>query len=326
MPHLVLPPNLDIFTRKKAGLFVMQHRSSHSEAAAIFEFTPMIIPRPEDATETYHVAEPTEWYRRKTNEAVFRAQLVRGSAPEPAQDVVCKILPAPESPEDLNDDGLSSLQQEALIYQEKLGYLQGICVPRFIGLFGWTAPNGAEGFECLIITWEGYSPSTNPHRHDVAYRSRILDALLAIHRAGVRHYDLESIPNNMLIKDNGDVFFIDFEESTEHQCELPKDYRFLFHTPMPTLKECPCLELKGVARQLGVWYPPKYSLWGGYTAPTVEILKGRKSLMNYLRNRGEGLTEEDIEYGANRAIEWFQEWIDYRKLCDGDVPLSIVSD
>ncbi|KAI0665468.1 hypothetical protein C8Q78DRAFT_557528 [Trametes maxima] len=257
MPQLRLPSNLDIFTRETAGSFVMQRRSSPSEATTIFEFNPMIVPRPSDATKTYHIAEPTEWYTRKSNEAVFRAQLRSDSFSKVAQDVVCKILPAPV-PEDLNGNGLSLLEQEAWIYQEKLKDLQGICVPRFIGLFGWTAPNGVKGFECLIITWEGYLPSTDPHRHDVAYRSRILDALLAIHRAGVRHYDLESMPNNMLIKDNGDVFFIDFEKSTEHQCELPKDYRFLFYTPMPTLKECPCLELMEVAQQLGVWYPREF--------------------------------------------------------------------
>ncbi|KAI0643221.1 hypothetical protein C8Q79DRAFT_1012530 [Trametes meyenii] len=308
MSQLSLPSTLDIFTAvpdETARPFVMQRRNSSSDAAAIFEFTPIIIPRPEDATDTYHIAEPTEWYKRKTNKAVFRTQLLRDSASKPAQDVVCKIRPV-LSPEDFSDDGLSSLQQEALIYQEKLTDLQGICVPRFIGLFGWAAPNGVRGFE--------------------SYRSRILDALLAIHRAGVRHHDLESLPNNVLIKDTGDVFLIDFEESTEHQCKLSKDYQFQFYTPTPSIQECPCIELMNVAQQLDVWFLPTYALWGGYMAPTVEILKGRKSLINYLQNQYDGLAKEDLEYGANKAIESLQGWIDRRKPYDENVPLSIASE
>ncbi|KAI0643222.1 hypothetical protein C8Q79DRAFT_915667 [Trametes meyenii] len=153
---------------------------------------------------------------------------------------------------------MSPLQREAGIYQEKLLTLQGKYVPRFIGLFGWTAPDGTTGFECLITTWEGDTLDEEPYTRDVAYRSRILDALLAIHRAGVEHCDLEELSRNILMKDTGEVFVIDFAESKEHQCGLPSDYQFQFYTPLPRLGNFPCSELHDIAQQLDVWYPGEF--------------------------------------------------------------------
>ncbi|KAI0648233.1 hypothetical protein C8Q79DRAFT_1117599 [Trametes meyenii] len=280
-----------------------------------------ITPPQRDPEARASLMETTECYKDNKHAAIFRAQLSDGSGL--AQDVVCKIVPM-LLPQHLGVDGRSSLRREASIYQEKLSDLQGKCIPRFIGLFRWTTPDGITSLECLITTWEGYSFDIDPWKCSPACRSRILDTLQKTHRAGVRHFDLESLPNNVLIKDDtGEIFFVDFAQSGEHSCQLPNDYQFQFYTPIPDFGECNCFELRSVAHQLAVWYPAWYDFLGDHTIPSSEVLQGRKSLINYMKNLGVEYSEDLLEEGADRAIEELQSLIDQRKAYDRDFPLSI---
>ncbi|KAI0665555.1 hypothetical protein C8Q78DRAFT_548739 [Trametes maxima] len=328
MPQLSLnlPSTLEIFTESvrtiSHGQLVNTIGSQKAQENIVtISFTHTILPPTQAHTEIYHVAEITECYKDNTRATIFRAQLFNDSGL--AQDVVCKIVPM-LLPQHTGVDGRSSLRREASIYQEKLSDLQGKCVPRFIGLFGWTAPDGITGLECLITTWEGYSFDIDPWKCSPACRSRILDTLQKIHRAGVRHFDLEDLPNNVLVKDDtGEIFFVDFAQSAEHSCPLPDDYQFQLCTPMPDYWECNCFELRNVAQQLAFWYPARYDFLGDPTIPSGEVLKGRKSLINYMKNLGVGYPEDLLEDGADRAIEELQSFIDQRKFYDRDFPLSI---
>ncbi|KAI0643229.1 hypothetical protein C8Q79DRAFT_166539 [Trametes meyenii] len=321
MPQLTIPSIFQIFSKKNFSSDASWRLNAATPSTTITEFIYTVVP-PNDRTESYDVVKFTKpFYKNRPHAAVFRAQLIRDLTSHSVQDVVCKILPLPE---DYDGIGMSSLEREARIYQEKLVGLQGQCVPRFIGFFRWT--DGVKAFECLITTWEGHSLPMDdvPWMHDVAYRSRILDVVLAIHRAGVKHNDLEELPKNLVIKDSGEVFVVDFGESSEHQCELPQDYQFQFYTIYPDFGDLSCLELLEVANSLDVWYPGWYRFLGQHTICTDEVLKGRKSLIEFVRNdEGAGFPEDRLGDGADQAIEALQAWIDRRKTYDEDVPLSI---
>ncbi|KAI0665556.1 hypothetical protein C8Q78DRAFT_548740 [Trametes maxima] len=321
MLQLTIPSTFQIFSKKSASSDAAQQPNAVAPSTTISEFIHTVIPLT-DRTESYDVVNFMKpFYKNQPHAAIFRAQLIRDSdsTSHSTQDaVVCKILRLPEDPDDI-----SSLEREARIYQKKLVGLQGQCVPRFIGFFRWT--DRFRGFECLITTWEGESPvDVIPWQCDVTYRSRILDAVLAIHRAGVKHNDLEDLPKNILIKDTGKVFVVDFGESSEHQCELPPDYQFKFHTIYPGLGDLGCVELLDVANSLEVWYPDSHRFLGRCTIPMDEVLKGRKSLIEFVRNAEvESFSEDQLSREADEAIKNLQAWIDGRKTYDGDVPLSI---
>ncbi|RPD82739.1 hypothetical protein L226DRAFT_36200 [Lentinus tigrinus ALCF2SS1-7] len=94
-------------------------------------------------------------------------------------EVVCKI--------GWGSQVIERLRKEAGLYRGKLASLQGRYVPTFIGLFEGETEEGVTA--CLVLTHEGERMQQSLHISGIDLRKRVMDALAAVHQAGVRHSD-----------------------------------------------------------------------------------------------------------------------------------------
>ncbi|KDQ19088.1 hypothetical protein BOTBODRAFT_28580 [Botryobasidium botryosum FD-172 SS1] len=142
------------------------------------------------------------------------------------RQVVCKIATTPWA--------IELLQNEASVYHQ-LKKLQGKCIPLFHGLF--------EGFmqgmpaACIVLDYCGVPLKVTLDRVNKNLLKKVVDAAMAVHKAGIMHRDL--VERNIVILD-GRPFIIDFESAIPHECLAPKIF---IGGPRPYKFEFKCDEL-----------------------------------------------------------------------------------
>ncbi|OSD03744.1 hypothetical protein PYCCODRAFT_193010 [Trametes coccinea BRFM310] len=140
---------------------------------------------------------------------VFRAQLCEVLLLSTLErNVVCKVA--------YGQRRIDDLLREADFYNTKLLGLQGTVVPRMYGCYrGYTE----DGHTAVLILEDcGYQLTYKLKFYDVAFRTQVVRAWLAVHDAGVLHNDFHS--RNILVSRNADgsprVRLIDFGLSSDH--------------------------------------------------------------------------------------------------------------
>lgn len=79
---------------------------------------------------------------------------------------------------------------------------------------------------------------------------RVLNALIAVHKAGVAHGDV--IQDNIVLKDDGTPMLIDFDCGEVHECTFIEN-SIKFHAPMPEAGDLGCYEIWQAAQEADVW-------------------------------------------------------------------------
>ncbi|GJE90082.1 serine/threonine protein kinase [Phanerochaete sordida] len=172
---------------------------------------------------------------------VYRGNLDLSS--EETIEVVCKIV--------LNEDS-DRLEDEARLYTERMKHLQGTTVPRFYGLFSGTYVNPAgrtRAIRCIIVEEWGSSMSKITHL-PMSLRITIIEAVLRIHAAGVKHNDLR-FPNILISEDKSEVRIVDFDNASEHTC--PRSMPVILYAWEPTLADFGCREIHDFVSDLEIW-------------------------------------------------------------------------
>ncbi|KAI9057566.1 hypothetical protein FKP32DRAFT_1762357 [Trametes sanguinea] len=150
------------------------------------------------------------------NRQVFRAELREvdlssGTLTPRKRDVVCKVA--------YGQRRIHDLQHEADCYNTKLLGLQGTVVPKMFGCFqGYT---GDGHTAVLILEYCGVRLTYDLRLYSPSFRVQVIQALLAVHKAGLKHHSF--CERNILISKgaNGDprVVLVNFELSSEHTCK-----------------------------------------------------------------------------------------------------------
>lgn len=99
----------------------------------------------------FTIANPIAWYSNDSpSTSVFEAQLESDGGIEGARTVVCKVAAAGVR------NYMRGIRLEASLYQDRLAELQGVHVPRFVGLFEGVA-SGDRPYGVLVTVYEGCS-------------------------------------------------------------------------------------------------------------------------------------------------------------------------
>ncbi|KAI0701267.1 hypothetical protein C8T65DRAFT_579743 [Cerioporus squamosus] len=156
-------------------------------------------------------------------------------------EVVCKI--------GCGSQVVERLRKEAGLYQGKLASLQGRHVPTFVGLFAGETEEGETA--CLVLTHEGARMQQSLHISGIDLRKRVMDALVAVHRAGVRHSDFGE--RSIVLRADNTPVLVGFGGAEEHACRLGIDIRF--YEPQPHNQAVACEEVYWACVVAAVWLP-----------------------------------------------------------------------
>ncbi|KDQ19087.1 hypothetical protein BOTBODRAFT_103494 [Botryobasidium botryosum FD-172 SS1] len=142
------------------------------------------------------------------------------------REVVYKVATTPRA--------IELLKHEANVYRQ-LRKLQGKCVPLFHGLFEGFMQG--EAAACIVIDYCGVPLKVTLDRVNRDDLKKVVDAVVAIHKAGVIHNDLYE--RNIVFLD-GRPFIINFELAIPHKCSAP---RIFIGGPQPNDYDFGCDEL-----------------------------------------------------------------------------------
>ncbi|KAI9069355.1 hypothetical protein FKP32DRAFT_1641030 [Trametes sanguinea] len=171
--------------------------------------------------------------------------------------VICKVAHGRRN--------VDRLKLETDIYVRNLRDLQGSVVPNMLGCFTGQTQEGWDVGVLLLEDW-GRALGWPLYSYSLSIRAKVLHALVAIHRAGVRHGDFK--PRNILAKKRADGNFairiIDFDRAqTPHECSYrPVDPRFTFYENPPDVSEFGCYELYDACENAELWFNT-YIYWNG---------------------------------------------------------------
>ncbi|KAL1714617.1 hypothetical protein EV715DRAFT_257261 [Schizophyllum commune] len=119
---------------------------------------------------------------------------------------------------------METLRLEALLYQDQLAKLQGVAVPKHYGVWiGRTSWDTTVA--CTIMEWGGkpYSEELVDPKLGKPERSvKIMEALKALHDAGICHNDLIDLEIRHILYDTRreKAFIVDFSTAERHKCHL----------------------------------------------------------------------------------------------------------
>ncbi|EIW63816.1 uncharacterized protein TRAVEDRAFT_16100 [Trametes versicolor FP-101664 SS1] len=181
---------------------------------------------------------------------MFRAHLLKNDEvlSKDTLKVVCKSATRSWGPE-LFD----ALSKEAALYQGRLLKLQGVYVPKLIGFFEGAGPKG-DIIRCLVLEHVGQG-SEAPQRwssnlSDLEIRKQMLQAMVAIHQAGVEHGGWHGSPYTV----KGDkIYIIGFSEGKEHTCRVREGVDLRLGMIEPLTSDVLCLEMFQVAAATHAW-------------------------------------------------------------------------
>ncbi|KAA1473264.1 hypothetical protein DENSPDRAFT_266528 [Dentipellis sp. KUC8613] len=228
---------------------------------------------------------------------VFHAQLKYPSAGQ-QRNVVCKLAYGAHSK--------ASLATEARLYSGKLKHLQGVYVPQYYGHFIGQTDKGLTS--CIILDYCGKRLDLLFLAQTIDFKRALVCAMVAIHNAGVRHFDIR----NRNVLDNGGLpTVIDFGEAEDHECEREMDIIENIAAPMDS--EFGCDELYQLCIDLRIWKPAMFKYIRS-SRPASFLYRPYK----LAETAPEGWSYEDAVEEAYRAIgshieECYPE--DYHEWC-----------
>ncbi|TFY58152.1 hypothetical protein EVG20_g8260, partial [Dentipellis fragilis] len=152
-----------------------------------------------DSAKLVHMGKRTDVYRG----------MLTNAADNTAHVVICKLA--------FGKRAIGSLDNEANFYQGKLRHLQDVCIPK---CYGYYIGDSDEGITACLVLEDCGKPVVFAMSHwGQRFKTAVLKAFLAIHDAGVRHYD---VTERNILDHEGQSKIIDFEESEDHICERAK--------------------------------------------------------------------------------------------------------
>ncbi|KAJ3552974.1 hypothetical protein NM688_g3867 [Phlebia brevispora] len=182
------------------------------------------------------------------NSRVFKGTLKIGDEVYPKQ-VVCKLV----------SGDTSRSRSEAEFYVKNLKTVQGLLVPKFIGLFYGTSKYTGEDVGCILLEYGGEALKDDWSDIPIVIRSKVMGELLQLHRIGVYHNDFR--PENFVIDETGQPRMIDFEGAEMHQCLLTK-WEFTMYEPEPLRAELKCPEVCEASMEMDIWTPVEVAFHG----------------------------------------------------------------
>ncbi|KAM5539891.1 hypothetical protein V8D89_006394 [Ganoderma adspersum] len=220
-------------------------------------------------------------------------------------DVICKLARGKTSVE--------ALHREADLYRGRLAPLQGRCVPTFLGLFG----RETEGEEraCLVVTYEGAVMQQSLYTSTIDFRKKVVNAILAVHKAGVHHGAFNEAHIVVRDGDNAPVL-VGFSTAEEHVCHLGAPIEF--YAPQPHSTVVGCEEVYWACVVAAAWLPATVEFLNT-SIPVEWALEGFEELVA----RAPKGTDPDLaRMHAELTREDLLEWIEERELYDGQ-PLPV---
>lgn len=92
---------------------------------------------------------------------------------------------------------------------------------------------------------------------DPTFSEPLAQGLLAIHKIGVLHDDVE--PNNILMDAAGKPWIIDFRRAKRHECPCPPEWKLRWGVVAPSYTKMGCEELRDLFGTIGAWKPSALS-------------------------------------------------------------------
>ncbi|RDX50542.1 hypothetical protein OH76DRAFT_1402601 [Lentinus brumalis] len=219
-------------------------------------------------------------------------------------EVVCKI--------GCGSQVVERIRKEADLYRGKLAPLQGRYVPTFVGLFEGETEDGETA--CLVLTHEGERMQQSLYISGIDLRKRVMDALVAVHQAGVRHSDFGE--HSIVIRKDNTPVLVGFGGAEDHDCHLGIDIRF--YQPQPHNQAVACEEVYWACVVAAVWLPATVEFLNS-PVPIQWALEGSDSLVAHAPK---GTDPDLARMHAELTREDLLEWIEERELYDGQ-PLPI---
>ncbi|TFY71221.1 hypothetical protein EVG20_g1789 [Dentipellis fragilis] len=126
------------------------------------------------------------------------------------------------------------------------------------------------------------------------FRRALVCAMVAIHDAGVRHFDIR---NRNVLDNKGFPMVIDFGEAEDHECECTME--IVENIPAPFDSQFGCDELHQLCIDLRIWKPGMFQyIWS--SQPAADYLCRPYSLAE---TAPESWSYEDAVYEAYRVID-----------------------
>ncbi|KAA1473269.1 hypothetical protein DENSPDRAFT_266736 [Dentipellis sp. KUC8613] len=170
---------------------------------------------------------------------VFRGRLACSSTGF-QRDVICKLAYGQRS--------MTGVATEARFYSGKLQHLQGVYVPQYHGHFVGRTDEGPAS--CIILDYCGKELDLLFLALPIDFKRALICAMLAIHDAGVRHFDIR---NRNVLNNNGFPMVIDFGEAEDHVCE--REMEIIENVAAPMDYHFGCDELHQLCIDLRIWKP-----------------------------------------------------------------------
>ncbi|TFY63650.1 hypothetical protein EVG20_g6230 [Dentipellis fragilis] len=223
-----------------------------------------------DGTSTFQDADKVDMHQpendRRPPWATVGSTREDSEFPVPLWNVVCKVARD-------NLELTSQMENEATIYNAQLQDLQHSVVPVFYGLYKGSYKRGGETIKlsCIILGNCGTPPDVELRYLPAALKSKIIDCMVDIHKAGVEHGDFSA--RNVLITPDGDaVHIIDFGHASTHQCR--RRLKMGIDHYESAKGEFGCDELHQVGVALRIWTPYVFTCGGVtfriFTCPDVD--------------------------------------------------------
>ncbi|OSD03745.1 hypothetical protein PYCCODRAFT_1466657 [Trametes coccinea BRFM310] len=246
--------------------------------------------------------------REKGLRRVFRVKVRSETFQEPRQ-LICKVA--------FGRQWFRSLEAEALLYEQKLKPLWGKVVPHYYGFFRGDTYEGKTGI--LLMEDCGQPASDELSRQPLYFRKLLLEAFVALHRAGVSFQD-----SGLCFEDNVVIHYdpasdkhvpklIDFSVVyPDHQC-LYNHSEIVEGAPEPSLSEISCHLLWWTFCSSAVFIPRCVMVRGTPVpweyATDAETLKAHCTFPEFV-------TEDAIERQIAAALEERARWEQEREECD----------
>ncbi|RPD55418.1 hypothetical protein L226DRAFT_616047 [Lentinus tigrinus ALCF2SS1-7] len=210
------------------------------------------------------------------NSQVFRADLravTKAGLTDDRRGVVCKVA--------YGECQVEILQKEADLYNTKLLDLQGKVVPVMRGCYVDVTDDGPTGV--LILQYCGVPLTYELKNYALTVRHQAVNALLAIHKAGVEHNDFAE--RHIVVSRSPEgaphVRIVDFGMAREHTCSVKRD-AITAYAIAPPLEEFLCDELRSVCRNhADIWLPRCAKLFGSLIP--IEHADSVESLLEHAR-------------------------------------------
>ncbi|RPD70707.1 hypothetical protein L226DRAFT_574597 [Lentinus tigrinus ALCF2SS1-7] len=252
------------------------------------------------------------------NSQVFRAELrvvTKAGLTDNRRRVVCKVAYGERQVEVL---------QEADLYNTKLLDLQGKVVPVMYGCYIDVTDEGPTGV--LILQYCGVPLTYELTNYELTVKHQAVNALLAIHKAGVEHNDFAE--RHIVVSKSPEgaphVRIVDFGMAREHSCSVKRDAITAYEIA-PPLQEFLCDELYSACDdRADIWLPRYAKLFGSLIL--IKHAVSVESLLEHARYIPEWADKARARQVAQNEIDDLAEERRQREILDANPILIEWSD